>query len=199
MALAVSGCASGFETYTSPSLQPPDANNHPVLGGTSPIAVRHAFILGPKPDEPAYVKGGNAAVYLSLVNETNKTDTLVSGSSPVAQKVEVASGGSSGGGIEVPPTKAAETKGGPVEVGQPPYSDNTITLSGLTRNLDNTDMISLTLRFQRAGKVKFEIPVMPRTSEYATLSPAPGSTPGPTPEKSASTHAESPTPTVTGP
>ncbi|MGH3098547.1 MAG: copper chaperone PCu(A)C [Streptosporangiales bacterium] len=199
MAFAVSGCASGFETYTSPSLQPPDANNYPAVGSTSPIEVKHAFVLGPRPDDPPYVKGSDAAVYLTFVNETKKTDTLVSASSPAARKVTIAGGTSAGTGIEVPPTNSAVTKGAPVDVGRPPYSDNTITLTGLSRDVRNTEVLSLTLTFRRAGKITFDIPVMPRTAEYATLQPAPGSTPGPTPEQSASTSPASPTPTITGP
>lgn len=200
MALAVSGCAAGFETYTSPSLQPPDANNHPVVGSSSPIEVKHAFVLGPRPDESPYVKGSNAAVYLTLVNETKKTDTLLSASSPAARKVTIESGAKSAGtGIEVPPTNSAVTKGAPVQVGRPPYSDNMITLTGLTKDVRSTDVLSLSVTFQRAGKVTFDIPVMPRTSEYATLKPAPGSTTGPTPEQSASTEPASPTPTATRP
>lgn len=200
MALAVSGCAAGFDTFTSPSLQPADANNHPVVGSTSPIAIRHVFVLGPRPDDPPYSKGSDAAVYLTLVNQTKKADTLVAASSPVARKVTISAGGASAGaGIEVPPTNSAVAKGAPVDVGQPPYAKNTITLTGLTRNLRNTDVISLTFQFRRAGKVTFDVPVMPRTAEYATLQPAPSSTPKSTPEQSASTSAASPTPTATAP
>jgi hypothetical protein len=76
--LALSGCAAGFHPETSPSLQPRDGQNDPVIGYTSAIAIRHAFILGPAPDEAPFPTHGNAALYVNIVNQTNRQDRLLS-------------------------------------------------------------------------------------------------------------------------
>ncbi|MQA77844.1 MAG: copper chaperone PCu(A)C [Streptosporangiales bacterium] len=188
-AVAVTGCGAGFEPYTSPSMKPRDAVNHPAVGGTSPIAIRHAYVLGPAPDEPAYPKDGNAAVYLTLVNQSSRADRLIDASSPAADDTVIASG-SGGSTLDLPPTDPTVTGGDAVQVGQPPYSSNTITLTKLDEETDNGAVVSVTLTFQRAGDITLDLPVNPRTAYRSSLSPAPASGASETPAPG----EESPTP-----
>lgn len=191
--MAVTGCGAGFDPYTSPSMKPRDAVNHPAVGGTSPIAIRHAFVLGPAPDEPAYPKDGDAAVYLTLVNQTSRTDRLVSASSPAAEDVAIAND-SGATTLDLPPTDPTVTGGDAVQVGQPPYSTNTITLTSLDEETTNGAVVPVTLSFQRAGDITLELPVNPRTAYRSSLSPAPASSPAETPTPGAETSpTESPT------
>lgn len=202
--LALSGCATGFHPETSPSLQPRDGQNDPVLGYTSQIAIRHALILGPAPDGTPYPKGADAAVYVDFLNQTKRPDKLLGVQSKAADQVVVGAGSSpsaspspsrTGGAtkrrspspsasrptsamLTIPPSSADV---GAVTVGRPPYSDNTITLTGLTRSLDNGAVVSVTFVFQRAGALTVDVPVMPQTGTLGSLSPAPApSSSGPT-------------------
>ena len=180
--VTASGCAAGFEPYTSPSYKPRDAANYPDTGNSSPVAVRHAYVLGPGPDEGPFAEGSDAAVYLSLVNQTTTPDRLVSAESPVAEEVEVKGGEQDG--IQLPEPQQGRTEGEPVLVGQPPYSDNTVTLAKLTRELPNGSVARVTFTFQRAGEVTMELPVAPRVAHRSTLSPAPSETAASTPSGS---------------
>ncbi|HEX6447160.1 MAG TPA: hypothetical protein VF053_18850 [Streptosporangiales bacterium] len=87
--LALTGCAAGFHPQTSPSLQPRDGQNDPVLGYTSAIAIRHAFILGPAPDAQPFPKHSDAALYVNIVNQTTRQDRLVAVQTPAARKVVI--------------------------------------------------------------------------------------------------------------
>lgn len=195
-------------------MKPRDAANFPDTGNSSPVAVRHAYVLGPAPDEAPYAKGGDAAVYLSLVNQTTEADRLTSASSPVAEEVKVASTGGpqkgagkdgnakpAGGessGIELPAPPAGTTEGDPVLVGQPPYSQNTITLTGLKQELRNGAIVTVELTFQRAGTITMKLPVVPRAAYRSTLSPAPSQSPSESASESASPNGtESGSPTET--
>lgn len=219
--LALSGCAAGFHPQTSPSLQPRDAQNDPVIGYSSAIAIRHALILGPAPDAPPYPKHADAALYVDFVNQTTRPDKLIGVQTTAADRVVVgtSSAGSSpsaspssgqtptGAVTKGPggtPTQTAGSTGKPgsspspsvtqpasvkltvppssanvgaVKVGRPPYSDTTITLTGLTRGLDDGAVVKVTFVFQRAGAMTVDVPVMPQTGPLATLSPAPAPSP----------------------
>lgn len=179
-ALAASGCGAGFEPYTSPSMKPRDAVNFPAVGGSSPIAIRHAYVLGPGPDEPAFAKDGNAAIYLTLINQSSRADRLIDASSPAADDTVIASdaGGST---LDLPPTDPTVTDGDAVQIGQPPYSSNTITLTKLEEETGNGAVVSVTLTFQRAGDITLDLPVNPRTAYRSSLSPAPSSGPSESP------------------
>lgn len=216
--LALSGCASGFHPETSPSLQPRDGQNDPILGYTSAIAIRHAVILGPAPDATPYPKNSDAALYVDFLNQTTRPDTLLGVQTNAADKVVVSvssKGGPSssaspsagrtptGGVTKGPggtPTPSAGNTGkarrspspsatqqpsakltippssinvGAVRVGRPPYASDTITLTGLTRSLDNGAIVSVTFVFQHAGALTVDVPVMPQSGPLGSLSPAP--------------------------
>lgn len=87
--LTLSGCGAGFHPQTTPSLQPRDGQNKPVIGYTSPIAIRHAFILGPAPDAPPFPRHSDAALYVNILNQTSRVDRLLGVVSPAAGKVLV--------------------------------------------------------------------------------------------------------------
>ena len=48
-----------------------------------------------------------------------------------------------------------------------------IVLTKLTHALDNGSTVKITLNFLNAGSVSMTVPVLPRSSDYATFSPAP--------------------------
>ncbi|MQA05069.1 MAG: copper chaperone PCu(A)C [Streptosporangiales bacterium] len=181
-ALAVSGCGAGFHPYTSTSMKPRDGANYPDVGDSSPLAIRHAFVLGPAPDDDPFAKNSDAAIYLSVINQRAKSDELVSASSPDADKVVLAADGEEGG-IAVPAPTAGRPEADPVQLGQPPYSENTVTLTGLTRELRSGSTVRVTFEFQRAGDITMALPVVPHTAHRETLSPAPNesATPSETP------------------
>lgn len=160
--------------------------------------MRHAYILGPTPDEAPFAADGNAAVYMSVVNQTSKSDRLLSAQSPDAKDVSVVQGkpGSTGDettsqkqaagestGIDVPAPVGGGTESDPVLVGQPPYSANTVTLTGLRRELRNGSIVRVTFTFQRAGTITMQLPVVPRTAYRSSLSPASTDNPSETPSE----------------
>ena len=71
----------------------------------------------------------------------------------------------------------------------PPATSSKLILKGLTKAYSGGETVRLTLRFQRAGAVTLNVPVVPRDGAYATYSPAPApaptpsATPLPTPQK----------------
>lgn len=190
-AVAVSGCASGFHPATSSSMKPRDGVNYPHVGNTSPVAIRHAFILGPDPAQHLLAKGDSAAIYLSVVNQTRKADRLVSADSPLG-KVDVAppaapagkkasksvaaknEASSKGTGAPIPAPAPGMDESDPVKFGQPPAADNTLTLTGLRRATAVGSEVKVSLHFQRAGTIALKLPVTPRNAHRATLSPPPG-------------------------
>jgi copper(I)-binding protein len=224
--LALSGCAAGFHPQTTPSLQPRDGQNDPVLGYSSAIAIRHAFILGPAPDAAAFPKHSDAALYVNIINQTNRRDKLLAVQTAAARTVLVGDRASNAGASPSPtPSGTARPTGGTtqgpegtptpspsgsakpghspspsptqptsiklaippsssdvgaVAVGRPPYSDNTITLTDLTRGLDNGAVVTVTFVFQRAGSMTVDVPVMPQAGPLETLSPAPSAQSTPT-------------------
>jgi copper(I)-binding protein len=79
----------------------------------------------------------------------------------------------------------------------PPATSSKLILKGLTKAYSGGETVRLTLRFQRAGAVTLNVPVVPRDGAYATYSPAPApaptpsATPLPTPQKKTTTPPKS--------
>lgn len=128
--LALSGCAAGFHPQTTPSLQPRDGQNDPILGYTSAIAIRHAFILGPAAGEQPYPRGTDAAVYVSFLNQTTRTDTLVSVQTSAAEKVIVGDRRSNAEASASPTPSGGETPTGGVTTGPDDTPTPTATDTG---------------------------------------------------------------------
>lgn len=165
------GCTALFDAGTSHWVQPADAANQPQTATTSQVMVRAAFILGPGPGQyTPYPEGGDAALYLTLVNPTRRTDQLIGASSPAAAKTVISSHGAQQ--ITVPPIDPSIGDHDHVDIGRPPYSPHTLTLTELTRPLRNGSIVSVTLTFQQAGDVSLKVPVTPRSGARESLPPA---------------------------
>ena len=112
-------------------------------------------VLGPWARPAA--TGGNAAVYLTLVNKGNVSDTLVDVSSNAAETVNIHETRMERdvmrmtpvSRIEVPAEGRAELKPGGFHV----------MLVGLKRDLNHSDVVSVTLRFERSVEITVEAEV----------------------------------------
>lgn len=70
-------------------------------------------------------------------------------------------------------TPAPGTSNGPTQVSTSGPKSSLILLKGLTKDLTGSETLKLTFRFQRAGSVTLNVPVVPRTGPYMTYAPAP--------------------------
>ncbi len=140
----------------------PGANQSiPAATGQGFIAVRNVFVLG-APGNASLPAGSSASVFLALVN-TGAPDRLVSVSAPgTASSVTLPAGG-----------VTVERSGTVLLAGPQPE----VVLHGLTRALPSGGNIRLVLKFQNAGSVTMFVPVIAKTSYFATYSPAPSPTP----------------------
>jgi copper(I)-binding protein len=156
---ALASCEAGLNAPTQQWHQPTDG------AGTwfRQIAIRNLFVLGP-PDGGVIPAGHSASLFFALVNN-GPADRLTSISAPgVAHAVILP-----GGGINLP------SGGSAFLTGPAPKA----VLSGLTRPLTAGSNITLYLTFANAGTVRLQVPVVPRTSYFVTLSPPASASPGP--------------------
>ena len=158
----LSGCGEDDSDKGSPSVVSPAAG---VEGQVGNVDIRDLFVLGGDGGKelPA---GGSAPVYLTVVNypaggepdtPTGEADVLESVTSPDAGSSEII-----GGPIPLPP-------GQDVRIGP----DARIVLRQLTKPLVSDDYVSLTLKFQKAGSVTLDAPVIVRQGYMQSYSPAP--------------------------
>ncbi|WP_327043597.1 copper chaperone PCu(A)C [Microbispora sp. NBC_01189] len=163
---ALAACGAGFDANTNVPYAPGEAgvlisdDGSGQAYGMNGIKIPQAFILGPDSGEQI-AAGGSAPIHLTLLNGTGVADQLV-GIVPEEQKatsVKVQSP------IAVEPGTLAKTPG--------------VTIEGLKTPLRGGETIQLTLRFEKAGDIPVTAPVVTRSREYATLSPAAQATPTP--------------------
>jgi hypothetical protein len=113
------------------------------------------FILG-APIGRRLVAGQSASVFLALINN-GAPDKLVQITAPgTALTVTLPAGGI------------------PVSIGHPVYSSGPlpqVVLRDLIRPVRSGSTVSLRLLFQNAGPVDLQVPVMPRSLQYATFAP----------------------------
>lgn len=117
------------------------------------IAVEHSYARA----NGASAKAG--AAFMVIKNFTDEDDLLVSASANVSKKAELhthkmdANGlmvmGQIEGGLAVPAHSKVELKRG----------GNHVMMMGLNRSLNQGDMVTLTLVFEKAGEVIVEVPV----------------------------------------
>jgi periplasmic copper chaperone A len=103
-----------------------------------------------------------ALVLLTLHNIGATADTLLGASTPLAAKVEMHSMDMTGGTMRMRPLKNM-----PVPVGslvEFRSGGNHLMLVGLKRPLVAGQVVPLTLRFQKAGAVRVDVPVVPLTT-----------------------------------
>lgn len=170
VAVVGTGCAADKWRAVQPA-QPFHAADQPQHGTTEQLSVRGAFVLGPPPSAEPYPPGSDAALYFSVVNPTGETDYLVDASTPAAASTVVSSPGTDR--IVIPPSDPSAGDRDHVDVGRPPYSPYTVTLTALERPLRIGDIVPVTLTFSNAGVLTVDVPVTPRDGFLATLSPAP--------------------------
>jgi copper(I)-binding protein len=99
----------------------------------------------------------NSAAYMTLETVAATPDRLISGSTPVAAKVELHTHIMEGGVAKMRPVEAIEVAPGAPTVLEPggPH----VMLRGLTQKLEAGATMPLTLVFERAGEVTLEVSV----------------------------------------
>ena len=151
---------------------------HPANDGANTIAhgikINDGFVLG-APIGSTLAAGQNAAIFVALFNE-GPADRLVSADAPgTAASVRLPPGG-----IALP------SQQGVYLTGPAPR----IVLASLTHPLPGGGAVSVILHFMNAGSVRTTLPVIPRSTSYATFSPAP--TPSPTPSATSAARGKGP-------
>ncbi len=112
-------------------------------------------ILGPWARPAA--TGGNAAVYLSLVNKGDASDALVGASSDAAETVNIHETRMEGDVIGMTPVSRIEVPaGGRAELKPGGFH---VMLVRLIRDLNPGDVVSVTLRFEKSVEITVEAKV----------------------------------------
>ena len=156
----LTACEAGNNAATLTQYHPANDGANTVAHG---IKINDAFALG-APIGSTLAAGQNAAVFLALFN-IGRADRLVSADAPgTAASVQLPPGGI------VLPSQRGVYLTGPLPK---------IVLTNLTHPLAGGGAVPIILHFMNAGSVRTTLPVIPRSTSYATFSPAP--TPTPTP------------------
>ena len=145
-AALLSACGTGLHARTYQEIGRQDGAAAD-LGGSTGIAVRHLHVT-PPPSGSAHTAGGTAFVTGGLVNNGTSADALVSASSDVSGAVTLLVDGTPTTEVAIPRLGAAP-------------STWAIALSDLTRGVPAATYVSVTLEFQRAGRVTLQVPVQP--------------------------------------
>lgn len=152
--LAACSCVGPFEQLGRVAESEP---NFTANAGKNRILIRNLFVIGPQPGQ-ALPPGSTAPVHLTVINQRTEPDRLVSIAAPgVFQGGQIAQGG-----LEIRPLGLAG--GTPTPQAQ---------LTGLSRELRSGAYIPMELRFQRAGTIRTQVPVLPPNDWRATYSPWP--------------------------
>ncbi|HEV8219299.1 MAG TPA: copper chaperone PCu(A)C [Streptosporangiaceae bacterium] len=169
LAGVLAGCEAGYHAPTQQWHQPTDGAGVEVHG----ISIRNVFILGAAPAGQLQA-GGDAGMFLALVNNTGRQDKLTNiNASDAAALVQLPNDSP----VILPPHSSVLLTG----------PEPQVLLRDLNKAIPGGSWFNVTLTFQNAGDVELSVPVMPASFSYGTFSPAP--TPTPTPP--------TPTPTVT--
>ena len=99
----------------------------------------------------------NSAAYMRLETTGARADRLVSGSTPVATRVELHTHVMEGGVARMRPVDAIKVAPDEPAVLEP--GGMHLMLSGLTQKLDEGTTVPLTLVFEHAGEVTLDVPV----------------------------------------
>ncbi len=153
----LAGCEAGNNAPTTQWHQP-TAGAGTTVGD---IAIRNVFVLGAVPGGQL-AAGQSAGLFLAVVNGASP-DRLLSASAPGAARSVTLPGGT----ISLSDNQAVFLTG----------PEPKVILNHLTRPLSGSTYIRLIMTFQNAGSVTLLVPVLPRVSYYATLSPAPTASP----------------------
>lgn len=177
---ALAACGAAADANTSDAYAPTEANvlidreGGGKVYGRNGIKIAQAFLLGP--DSGANIPaGGSLPLYLTMVNSGSAADTLVG----VGVADQSAASVKAPGSISLPPGKLVNT-------GRPASQ---VVLEGTKKALYGGETVTLTLKFTNAGDVDMTVPVITRSREFASLSPAPSTaaSPAATPDAAATT------------
>jgi copper(I)-binding protein len=160
VACLVPGVAACDAGNNAPTLEfhPQSAGIDAVVHG---IRIDDAFVLGAA-SAGSLPAGKSAGFYLAMVNE-GSPDQLVSVTAPgTAASVTLPAGG-----IALGTNQAAYLTGPKPK----------IVLTKLTRALATGSTVRITLNFLNAGSYSLTVPVLARSSDYATFSPVPVASP----------------------
>ncbi|NUR91394.1 MAG: hypothetical protein HOY71_45600 [Nonomuraea sp.] len=143
VALAATGCTNAGYDKGESTPQNEGAN----ADAKGVLHLRNAYLLsGPNPASPA----PQQALYAVMVNNSHKPDQL--------QRVTVDGGGGSvqlSGNMDIPPNQPVGANG---PIG---------TVTGVRGS-----SVPMTFTFRDAGNVRLNVPVKPKTGQYATMNPA---------------------------
>jgi copper(I)-binding protein len=182
-AVALAGCGAGQITQTSRQVAAVEGANV----GAGQIAVRNAMIEFEAPAHGAavYPAGADAPLEMTIVNSGAEVDRLVAASSPIASSVQIsgvlripggqalAIEGAPAPAVAPQPTEATATPApgagetpttAPPTPVAPPAEETEpgaghIVLTGLHEEIQAGRSYPLVLTFERAGDVRFDIPV----------------------------------------
>jgi copper(I)-binding protein len=176
---AIAGCEAGNGAPTL-EFHAASAGSQTVFNG---IKITNVFVLG-APSGSTVPAGQSASLFLSLYNNSQSSDKLVSASTPSSSGVTL-----DGGAVPLP----AYT---PVNLTGPTPS---VVLTSLSKPLAAGGYVKVTLDFQHAGSVTLQVPVEPQSYYWATYSPpaSPSATSTATsPSTATSTPSVSPSPSA---
>jgi copper(I)-binding protein len=179
----LAGCEAGGDAPILNWHPPTSGASATIIAGGGQIAIRNAFILGGVPNFtlPA---GSSASMFVGLVN-TGPRDRLIRVSAPgAATSVTLPTGG-----VLLKRDSSALLTGPAPE----------LVLSDLTRSLTAGTYVRVLFTFQQAGTISLTLPVIQRSTSFATFSPAPRPTPSvsATGKRQPGQASATPTPTVT--
>lgn len=158
VAPALAACGAGFDNNLGQPYTPTEAAEASQNG----ITVAQAFVLGPESGQtlPA---GSAAPLYLTMVNGNDTADQLTG----IETDPQAASSAKTTSPISLPPQTLVKSAN----------PDPQILLEGIRNPLRGGESMKLTLKFQNAGAITMNVPVITRSREFATLPPAPSATP----------------------
>lgn len=180
---ALTACGSGFDAQTSQVRTFSEGANREV---DDTLLVRNVYIAPPPEEEGFHAEGDDARVYGVLVNQGSEDDRLVSVESPAASSVTFFAGGDPEAGVseqtenflEYAPEDAEQREGGPDTRTVPEGGDGQeidgldipanstaeilpgtgyLLLEGLTERLYPGQVVPMTMQFERAGSITFDV------------------------------------------
>src|SRR5262249_38712696 len=121
--------------------------------------ITNAFVLA-APTGSSVPSGSSASLFVSLYNDNDNSDTLLSATAPAAAGNVSLSGGT----VPLPPNSAPVNLTGP---------EPEAVLENLTKPPSGGTSIPVTFNFQHAGQVTLQVPVEPQSYYWSTYSAPP--------------------------
>ncbi|WAL66158.1 copper chaperone PCu(A)C [Amycolatopsis cynarae] len=158
-ALVLAGCGAGQITQTD--TMPPAVNGASVKAGA--ISVRNAAVVNNNQCLQAYASGDSAPLTLTIANDGNQADELLSVSSTGASGATVAGDKTIAGvsRVVVGPANQAESAAAASATPStaPGVGSASIVLQGLKAPLWPGQLIPVTFTFRNAGAVNADLPI----------------------------------------